>query len=487
MFALLAVALVLGVGAPASGAASADTCTNHTPTPFQDYTKPTLVHNASAQYRIPLPIQQPRWSVAIDRIATHAYHPDVSCSYSNGVVSTVSHASQQFTHDAQPGAVAVSGGAVYAIAQHHLVKLSLDSGHQMWQSSVSVSAPVVIAPAIVLAQSGTSVAAFSQSSGALEWKTPNDPENTFAASGGVLFTRHFVEKKVSKNGQSWIYDNWFVSARDAQTGAMRWTAKLDNALSGLPFVAGGFAFLTDLEGEPGIDTTHAFDVRTGKQVWDGPSSPVIVSGPVGYFSDSQGLFLLDWQLNAIVYQIDVRRGKALAEFHYGPEFAKHDVSEFSTASDLLIRDKYLFMSASGVIFRYVLDKKPEDPAPPAIVCLARLIAGPNAGRFLFAPKHGLIAVAWTDQKSVYCDDDTRAYDVAPDPFMDYAAIRGHVAHVDVVGNIAYVAEDDGTWSSLDLTSGTVTLRAQLDSSPYVTTFVQGQHAIAVTATHVYAF
>lgn len=158
-------------------------------------------------------------------------------------------------------AIAATSGVVYfdSVPDNSLYALKTSDGSLLWKASIPPTAtnyifvtPRAIITASLFHQQPTSVAALDPQSGKTLWTQPDTGPNALLVGSGVIYESY--DASGSNYGKSGI-----VQAVNAATAAVVWQAAGHNYFD--------LALTNNLLYASGDDALHAFDARTGKEVW----------------------------------------------------------------------------------------------------------------------------------------------------------------------------------------------------------------------------
>jgi outer membrane protein assembly factor BamB len=195
----------------------------------------------------------------------------------------------------------VADGRIYLVDELGAVRaLDPATGAALWESAAhyeDATQPISSDGSLYLGTGDGDLVAIDPASGAEHWKlrlTPSGASvhNPAAADG-------FVYAGTAGGG---------FFAVDPRTHQVAWTADLHGDDTGTAVAGGGIAYIAANVDAP-KGTLHAFDAKTGKHLWDGPSpdlqSPTL-SGGIGFSATRNGLVAaLDTTTGAVRWSIQL--------------------------------------------------------------------------------------------------------------------------------------------------------------------------------------
>uniref|UniRef100_E6Q021 Putative tetrathionate hydrolase n=1 Tax=mine drainage metagenome TaxID=410659 RepID=E6Q021_9ZZZZ len=223
-----------------------------------------------------------------------------------------------------PTPVDVDGSLFVGTGDGHVYKLDVATGKLAWktdiQSFVSMSSPVAGDGNIFLGGTYPNYFyALDQRSGVIAWKTTipglvatGISDCTPAYASGIVVQEATIESGDAKNPVANV-----LLAMDARTGNILWQHRMSNGpvppamKTATPMIDAGIVY----EGSPVSGNYHAFDLKTGKQLWTTHLGSQIRAGAAVV----NGVAYVPYHSGDIA-AIRASDGKLLAQKHVGGSF-----------------------------------------------------------------------------------------------------------------------------------------------------------------------
>ncbi|MFA7460429.1 MAG: PQQ-binding-like beta-propeller repeat protein [Trueperaceae bacterium] len=315
-------------------------------------------------------------------------------------------------------AVVTDTGVVY-LRGGRLVATELASGWQQWSYGSGLTGPLTLVLDTVLVAEGGSVTALDAHTGEVRWTThvSDLPVRSLMRSGdALLVTSGTTATSALLDLRSGHADHW-----------------LNLPAPGAPaFVADDVVLFSVSSGEPASLWYHAFDPRSGRELWRGAGWRQVLAVEQGlvYMLNQGGVVEAGFSISVV----DAVTGNRVDHWRY--EFGGRVAAWVPGSGRLTLTGEALYVTdASGErVFRF-----PRGGAQ-APVASYRV----EGSRFLVGPHLGLLFFEGVDsgQLTARSSHDGR--------LIGYLGPGANVSRLDLSGTTAYVGRTDGTFLALDL-------------------------------------
>ncbi|MCL6603723.1 MAG: PQQ-binding-like beta-propeller repeat protein [Paenibacillus sp.] len=369
---------------------------------------PTSVQAANTSYTgtnwevdPPIPLIQPTWSLATDKVSTETMN---STGWS---------------------AVTSGKGKVFLLQNGNLLALNSKTGKKVWAFGSMLSSSVLYSNGVVYAKSenGT-IFAVNATNGKKIWGT------NVKVSGITQFYT---------NGELFYAVNGDLHAFDLKTGKWLWSDDYAEKFGGpLWFSNDKILISSSISGAYTYDVLLSFSAQTGRLAWTAANSsqPLLINKDTVIVQRTSNLMT---QLELTTLDtLNASSGKVVKTVEYKPQ------------GKAWIDSNRIYINVSTAVYGYPLDADPDkairDTYKPESGYTTHWAGGPDAGRLLFTDGMYITGVKLVNKTTVF-----------------YGWLGNPIARFDAIGNGLYVALTDGKVVALDLITGKSLFQLQMPS------------------------
>lgn len=358
------------------------------------------------------------------------------------------------------GSAVAGEGKVYLIQQGQLLALNAQTGKRVWKYGAKLAAPLLYQDGVIYAssQAGT-LYAVNAATGKNKWnssapsKTPYqlliDQDQLFAVNGDI-------------------------QAYNLKDGKLQWKDDYSEKLY-LPIQVQGDLVLAEdsVSGAYSYELLHAFDRKTGKQLWEADNHALPIAAGNGTLRSQQTSNLMHMVALTTVDTLDAKTGKVLKSVEYNPENINPD-EVLSSGGKAWIIGKQLYISNGNLLYSYPADA---DPAKSAKTTYSAASSG-NSLLYAAGPYDGRIL--YSDGQSVYGVKTTNGQG------LTYFA-GAYIARFDLLGHGMYLARTDGQLVAVNLLTGAQVLQLKTTGRAFGPTLLENGMIIVQSKGQVTAF
>lgn len=358
------------------------------------------------------------------------------------------------------GSAVAGGGKVYIIQQGQLLALNAQTGKRVWKYGAKLTPPLLYQDGLIYAssQAGT-IYAINAATGKNNWSSsvPSKAPYQLLIDQNQLF---------AVNGDIQVYN--------LKDGKLQWRDNYSEKLYLPVQVQGDLVFAEDsVSGAYSYELLHAFDRKTGKQLWEADNHALPIDVGSGTLRSQRTANLIELVPLTTVDTLDAKTGKVLKSVEYNPGNINPDEA-LSSGGKAWISGNQLYINDGNTVYCYQADADPDKTAKITYSAAGggsalMYAAGPYDGRVLFS-----------DGESVYGVKTTNRYGVA---YYGGASI----ARFDLLGHGMYLARTDGQLVAVNLLTGALVLQLKTSGRVFGPTLLENGMIIVQSKGKVTAF
>ncbi len=358
------------------------------------------------------------------------------------------------------GSAVAGEGRIYLIQQGQLLALNAQTGKRVWKYGAKLIAPLLYKDGVIYAssQAGT-LYAVNAATGKNKWSSSGPSKTPYQ----LLIDQ---DQLFAVNGD--------IQAYNLKDGKLRWKEDYTETLY-LPVQVQGDLVLAEdtISGAYMYDVLHAFDRKTGKQLWDASNHALPIAAGSGTLLSQQTSSLVNMLPLTTLDTLDAKTGKVLKSVEYNPGNVNPD-EVLNSGGKAWVSGKQLYINDGNTVYCYPADA---DPAKTTKITYSAAgggkslmyAAGPYDGRVLFS-----------DGETVYGVKTTNRYGVSY-----YGGIA--IARFDLLGHGMYIARTDGQLVAVNLLTGALVLQLKTSGRVFGPTLLENGMIIVQSKGKVTAF
>jgi outer membrane protein assembly factor BamB len=330
---------------------------------------------------------------------------------------------------AYEGIAATGEGKAFYMQKGKVIAVNIQNGKKLWEYGSQLKAPLVYKEGRIYVNSGSgSVHAVHSASGKKAWVTSTNAKA--------------IDDLVVEGDQLFVLDG-DITAYSIKNGKHQWRDNYNEFLPGKMLIYGDYIWMAnELSGAYTFSLLHAFNRKTGKEVWNQPYYGLPIAAKGGTVTVQKHVNLFEPAPLTTLDTIDVKTGKVLRSVRYNPLHINLEKGEFGNEGVAWISEGYVYVSLDSKVYRYPENADPATTAPtvfaPEFVKEKTFdyAAGPYNGKLLFTDGRRIYGVKLANKTTVSYND----------------RVTGLIARFDLIGRGMYAAQTDGTLSVIDLAS-----------------------------------